>query len=111
MSKLTVFFDEKCNFCVTVKNIIKKLDTEAQISFKSLSENSNELMAVDENGNIYFSEDAMIEIAKILPGIKRFSWMFDGKAGKKAGELFYSGIESIKKVHNRIHGKPPCIRC
>ena len=111
MRKLTVFFDEKCNFCLNVKNIIQKLDRDKLISFEPLSENKDELLAVDEDGNSYFSEEAMVEIAKILPGIRKFSWMFEGKAGKKTSELFYHGLELIKKANNKIHGKQPCIRC
>ena len=111
MSDLTVYFDEDCNFCISVKNIIQKLDTGNKISFQSLKETEDNLMAVDRDGNCYFSEEVMVEIAKILPGIRRFSWMFKGRAGEKASQLFYQGIEKIKKAHNRIYKRSPCVKC
>jgi hypothetical protein len=111
MKRLTIHYNSKCNFCVNIKNIISRLDKKNQIDFVPLSDEETKLMVIDENGNKYFSEETLPVIADILPGIKRFSWMFKGDMGKKASKLFYSGLEKIRDLHNKVHGNPPCSNC
>jgi predicted DCC family thiol-disulfide oxidoreductase YuxK len=101
MDTLLIYYDSQCNLCINIKNIISKLDSSNQITFCELGEDEERLKAVDRNGNEYFSEDVLTEVAKILPGIKRFSWMFEGDMGKKTSKLFYQGLDKIRKTHGR----------
>lgn len=110
MGRFTVYFDSECSFCCNVKRIIERLDKFHEITFAPLINNQNELMAVDEDGTIYYSEAAMTAIANVLPGIRRFSWMFKGDMGKKASQLFYQSLDTVRKLQKKVQGKP-CTRC
>lgn len=108
MNSLTIHYDNGCNFCISIKNIVARLDTNNQIAFVALKESDDVLWAKDNNGNIYKFEEILPPLAKLLPGINRFSWMFEGAAGKKTSKLFYQGLEKIKDLHNKVR---PCRNC
>lgn len=36
-------------------------------------------------------------LAKRLPGVKKFAWLLDNEAGKKAVELFYNAVNEYRK--------------
>ena len=102
MESLTVFYDSNCSFCTNIKNIIVKLDANNQIKFEALDDGSDKLWAKDADGKEYYSEEVVGAVSRLLPGIKRFAWMFKGKAGEKAEKLFYEGLEKVKKMHMKV---------
>ncbi len=103
MTKLTIFFDSNCNFCMNTKRVIESLDKNNEIKFIPLQEDEFELRAETSDGTILINEEVLPELIQILPGIRRFSWMFKGKMGEKTNKLFYEGLERIKNVHNRLY--------
>lgn len=115
-----VLYDSECSLCNRFKKAIELIDTKKQVEFKSLYDPKvyvdypelseqrclETLHLITSENEILEGPDAMSFLIKLLPGVKKFSWLMDSNSAKKASKAFYKRLNEM-----RIMKKRNCFTC
>ncbi len=114
-----IIYDHECELCKRFKLALERMDHQNLFGFLSAREdttfdlfpNLNQddcletLHLLDPDRNILCAGEAINYILQSLPEAKKYLWLLDTKAGKKATDLFYKTIDTFRKSSLHSCGK------
>jgi predicted DCC family thiol-disulfide oxidoreductase YuxK len=109
-NKPIIIFDSECTLCTRFKDGLERIDINNELSFISIhspevndldvSLSAQEIQAtihlITEDNKVLKGSDVITHLSKILPGIKKLSWLLETNVGKKASNFFYEKINQMR---------------
>ena len=117
MSYWTLVYDSDCPLCNKFIAVIKRFDRNSMINPVALKQYSKgdsvisyddleeDIHLIGSGGEILKKGEAIHKMITILPPLKPFRWMLEGKPGRKFSDLFYFSTKKLRRCMNCPHEK------
>lgn len=121
MTKLPVLlYDSECQLCSRFQKALSMLDRAKSINYTPIYDESiyidfphlskdkcaEAIHFIDENKNVYVGGEAITELIKHFPQVKKFAWLVESESGKSAMNTFYNKLNDIREMK-----KNNCFTC
>lgn len=107
---ITIFYDLNCPLCTKIKAFLKLIDIDDRFSFRPIQDDSiyldfpqlsywncrQTIHIVDSSGEVFSSENAVLEIIDRVKVIKNGSVFFKTKLGKHFISLLYTVLNKYR---------------
>lgn len=118
--KNILFYDSECTLCSRFQKALLMLDNNKSLAYKSIHDEDTfelypmldeeaceqEIHLLDKEGNILRGAEVVEFLIKLIPGVKKFSWLIETESSKKAMDMFYERLNDM-----RIMKRRNCFRC
>lgn len=107
-----LFYDPSCPLCVRFKDSLIRFYPADKIRFFALNDLGSdfidyqeqfkkEIHLLSEEGVWFKGPQAIQYLISECPSVKKFSWLIESQAGKKASELFYKRAQRFREQFQR----------
>ena len=107
---MIIFYDPNCEICTQIKTLLETIDVDKKLSFEPITNDEiyskyeglnywsarKTIHILDDEGNIYSAEDAIIKIIDQMRLLSRLNPILTTKAGLKFTALAYKALNNYR---------------